>query len=193
METLERIRRWANANAPAMLDGLNGGASESDIAKLESTLGVKLPAGFRDCLRICDGESVGAFFANGGDWLGVEQIAEHWRQRQAIAADIGPDDEERDVDELIREGIIFVEGPVRPVTFDRAWVPFMDRNGDVFWALDFAPAPGGTAGQVIEVDWECCSHKVVASSFDAFLATYADELEAGAYDIVDGLPVKEEG
>jgi cell wall assembly regulator SMI1 len=188
----ERIRRWGEVNAPAMFEGLNEGASEAEIAELERTLGMALPSGFRDCLKRSNGEASGAFFADRGDWHGVEQIAEHWTQRQSIAAETGADEEERDVEELIREGIIFVEGPVRPVLFDRAWVPFMDCNGDVFWALDFAPAQGGTPGQVVEVDWEGCSHKVVASSFDEFLANYADELESGVYAIADGLPVKDD-
>ncbi|MEM8809982.1 MAG: SMI1/KNR4 family protein [Cyanobacteria bacterium P01_G01_bin.38] len=77
--------------------------------------------------------------------------------------------------------------------FDRAWIPIMECNGDVFWAIDFAPSTAGTVGQIIEVDWEGTSWKVVANSFETFLEDYVSSLESGDYQIEDGYPTQDEG
>ena len=36
-----------------------------------------------------------------------------------------------------------------------------------------------TLGQIIEIDWECCSWKVIAESFHQLLDTYVTALENG--------------
>ena len=63
--------------------------------------------------------------------------------------------------------------------------PITSMNGDVCRYLDFDPAEGGETGQVIEVDAECCTHQVLASSFEEFLAGYAQQLRTGLYEVDD--------
>lgn len=58
-------------------------------------------------------------------------------------------------------------------------------DGQQMRALDFDPAPGGVEGQLIEVDLEGCTWRVVAPSFPAFLHGYADDLERGVYVVTD--------
>jgi hypothetical protein len=78
-------------------------------------------------------------------------------------------------------------------------VPIGSFNGDVFRYVDMDPAPGGTVGQVIEVDPEAVSWRVLAPSFGDLLARFADALEAGAVewdaedDAASWLPPAEEG
>lgn len=195
-ESWEKIVGWGNRNAPEMLEDLNPGASEEQITALEAELGQPIPTDFRKSLLIHNGESDGwpcKVFADYGAYLGTESILENWKQRKQIAADIEDyGDEMPDQEQQIRDGIIIVEGPVRPKLFLSEWIPIMDSNGDVFWALDMNPAEGGTPGQIIEVDLEGCSWIVVTDSFGSFIRNYAKELEAGAYRVVDGQPTKEE-
>ena len=106
--------------------------------------------------------------------------------------ELSDSEEELDQEELSRNGIIVVVGAVKPNMFLKEWIPVMECNGDVFWALDLSPPEGGIVGQVIEVDWEGCSWKVVASSFSELLTSYASSLEAGEYRIVEGLPTQED-
>ena len=127
-----------------------------------------------------DGEDDGwpcRLFADHGAYLSTSAIAEEWRERQRHAGDIEADPGELDTD-------ITIDGPVQAKLFLPRWIPFLECNGDVFWALDFAPADGGTRGQVIEVDWEGRSWRVVADSFYQFLEDYVIELEQGEYDEV---------
>lgn len=177
-----------------MLEDLNGPASEEEIEQLELVLGLNLPASFRETLKIHNGESDGwpcKIFADRGAFLGTDRIQEEWQQRQTISADIAEEFEVDQIKQLIEDGIIFVEGSVKPVLFQNAWIPIMDSNGDVFWALDYSPTEGGISGQVIEVDWEGTLWRVVAPSFEAFMQSYMQSLERGEYQIVDGLPTKE--
>ena len=174
-----RLEAWAGANAADILSDLNPGATDDEIAALESELGITLPNAFKASLAVHNGENDGwpcKVFVNHGAYLSTSRIVEEWRQRQQHGEDI-----EEDTDELIQQQVISVDGPVEPKMFLTSWVPFMECNGDVFWAMDFSPAAGGKEGQIIEVDWENCSWKVVADSFVDFLETYVTALERGEY------------
>ena len=194
-EIWQRLEIWAGANAPKMLEDLNPGASDEQINELQSALGRELPASFAASLRTHNGESDGwpsKVFADMGAYHPAESIPEHWNMHQQIAEQVGMVFSPEEVAQQIRDNIITVEGPVQPATFRAEWIPILDCNGDVFWAIDFAPADGGTTGQIIKVDLEGCEWRVVADSFEEFLAAYVAELEAGEFPIRDGLPSKEE-
>ncbi len=194
MQTLwDRLEAWAANNAPAMAEDLAPAATSAEIEELEAAVGIVLPAELRESLEIHNGENDGwpcKIFADRGAYLSTQRIAEQWNTCRENASQMDAM-YDNDPDELMRDGVIDVEGPVRPVVFDPAWLPIMECNGDVFWALDFAPGDGGTRGQVIEVDWEGCSWKVVAPSFHALFDDYVNELESGAFRIDDGRPTKE--
>ena len=162
-----------------MLSDLNSGATTDQVHALESELGVTLPDAFKASLAVHNGENDGwpcKVFVNHGAYLSTSRIIEEWRQRQQFGEDI-----EEDSDELIQLDVITVDGPVQPKMFLSSWVPFLECNGDVFWAMDFSPAAGGKEGQIIEVDWESCSWKVIADSFVDFLDKYVTTLERGEY------------
>lgn len=189
-----RLERWGSDNAPAMLQDLNPPATEEQLAELQKAVGRLLPTSFLQSLKFHNGESDGwpsRVFADRGAYLPSERVAEEWQQRQMIADQLGFESDEEELAEMQASGVITVDGPVTPVTFSKDWIPIMDCNGDIFWALDFAPAEGGKPGQVIQVDWEGTYHGVVADSFEAFLAAYVADLEAGRYRIEQGLPTQE--
>ena len=192
----QRLKAWGEKNAPIMLEDLNPGASEAEIFALENTLQSQIPEAFKASLRIHNGECDGwpsKVFADYGAYLGTSRILEQWTQRKTVAETLMDDPASPEqIERQIATGIIFVEGPVQPVLYLKEWIPVMECNGDVFWAIDLNPAAGGTIGQMIEVDWEGCSWKVIASSFSHFFEQYLAKLESGAYKIVDGLPTMEQ-
>ena len=190
-----RLEAWGRDNAPNMLEDLNPGASDEELGELLRALGHELPEPFLQSLKAHNGESDGwpcKVFANMGAYLPCSQIVENWQMRVQIAGQIGADFSAEERAEQIRDGIIFVDGPVSPEAFNADWIPIMDSNGDVFWALDFAPAEGGVPGQVIQVDLEGCDWKVIATSFEEFFAAYVAAIEAAEYPIREGQPTKEE-
>lgn len=183
-----RLEIWARTNAPEILEDLNAGASDEEIAALERSLQVTLPTSYKESLRIHNGESDGwpcKIFADRGAYLSTEGVLKEWNMRR----EFGEGSElEGTQEELVRDGIIEVSGPVQAKMFLPAWIPFLECNGDVFWAIDFSPAEGGASGQIIEVHWESCSWRVVADSFQALLDEYVSALERGDYTIQNGRP-----
>ena len=169
------LEAWAGAYAPAMLTDLNPGADDAVVDSLQESLGIKLPTAFVESLKIHNGENDGwpfKVFAGRGAYLATEDILKNWNLRTKIAVEMAAYEEE------FRERIIEVDGPVKTLSFSPKWVPFMDCNGDIFWAMDFDPDEGGVAGQIIEVDFEGASWKVIADSFEEFLNSYVSSLEA---------------
>lgn len=189
----QRLESWASENAPEMLKDLNPGANDTDIDALEETFGHTLPRSYRDSLKAHDGESDGwpnRIFADLGAYHSIE-AALNDRKMYLDAAGQVPEFDEAERAEQIADDIITVEGPVQPLTFCADWLPIMNCNGDVFWALDFAPADGGRRGQIIQVDLESCYWSVLAPDFETFFEQYVSALESGDYIVQEGLPTKE--
>lgn len=188
-----RLEAWAASNAPAMTEELRGPADDSSLARFEGEAGLSLSPGLRASLLVHDGEDgprYSAAWVDAGELLGADDILERWTRYQQFA-------EEPDagaIAEAVADGAIQVEGPVWAVVFHRAWIPFMELNGgDRTWYVDLAPAPGGSAGQIVLVDPECGEWRVVAPSYESFLRDYVEALESGAYAErdADGLPTAE--
>ena len=194
VELWQRLEAWAATNAPTMLEDLNPGATNEQINELQAALGRELPASFVESLKVHNGESDGwpcKAFAEMGAYHSCDAILENYQTRWQFG---GMADEftEEERAQQVRDGIIFVSGPVRSVMFSQDWIPILDCNGDIFWAIDLDPADGGTVGQIIQVDWEGCDWKVVAESFESFLNEYVTALETGGFIMQDDRPVRAE-
>jgi cell wall assembly regulator SMI1 len=76
---------------------------------------------------------------------------------------------------------------VRPVYFDRGWIPLTYDSGGNHIGVDLNSGPKGTRGQVIVFGRDDEFHTVLALSWGQFLTDLADELEAGNFrlDLAD--------
>ncbi|KAI6715007.1 hypothetical protein PZA11_002824 [Diplocarpon coronariae] len=74
-------------------------------------------------------------------------------------------------------------GAIQKVYAHPAWIPLVRDWGGNNLAVDLAPGPSGKWGQVILFgrDYDC--KYVVARSWSAFLATFADDLSSGKWEI----------
>jgi cell wall assembly regulator SMI1 len=173
----QRLEAWANNNAPELLDELQGPASIVEIKELEKRLHLNLPEVLKESLLIHNGEDDGwpaRVFYEYGAYLPVPKIYNLWKKLSSLSKDLERyiDDDEQPSDNRIKT-----------VTFSERWIPVMEQNGDVFWAIDLDPGEAGINGQIIEVDWECDSYRVIADSFNDFLLKYVESLEGGKIDI----------
>ncbi|MDH5324763.1 MAG: SMI1/KNR4 family protein [Gammaproteobacteria bacterium] len=170
----QRLESWATGHAPELLDDLQGPASEIELQELEKRLQLALPEDLKNSLRIHNGEDDGwpaRVFYEYGAYLPVPAIYSLWKRCLPLS-------EKRELDEEEAQN-----PRIQPVLFSKAWIPFMDLNGDRFWAVDLDPGKNGVRGQIIAVDWECDKFLVIADSFLDFFQTYVNTLESGTLNI----------
>jgi cell wall assembly regulator SMI1 len=181
-DTWDRIRSWLAANASEVLASLAPPATDAQLHAADSAMGVELPAEVRACYRIHNGQrpvltprpshpprrSVPAFLY-GDDWLSLDKMVEHWRMMKGL------------LDDEVFKHPGLPRGPVRPVWWDPCWLPLTENHSGYMKCLDLAPTAGGRVGQIL---WWCHddpSRGVAALSFGAWLAAFAEKLEAGEY------------
>jgi cell wall assembly regulator SMI1 len=183
-----RIDAALGKHAPAVLETLCGPASEKSLTALEKEFGQPVPDDLRRAWAVHDGQDdeleEHLLFVD-FPFYGVAEARAARKQGREVAKVLGVDKEQDDFvawHALIDDGIGSIEGPVKARNFNAAWLPIGAFNGDMFRYLDLDPAPGGTVGQVIEVDPESVSWRVLAPSFGDLLARFADTLDAGDID-----------
>ncbi|HMU74167.1 MAG TPA: SMI1/KNR4 family protein [Elusimicrobiota bacterium] len=184
LDAWKRIEIWLARRAPDALATLNPPASQTEMAAAEKEMGLWFPADLRASLLRHDGQTkaVPAAFPQGLAALSVKGILESWKTRtHRLGAMLGDRDDFDGWRKSIAQGVMFVGGPVKARLADPRWIPIADSNGDVFWFVDLDPAPGGTPGQVIEVDPEGTTWEVLSPSLADHLTRYADALEKGDY------------
>jgi cell wall assembly regulator SMI1 len=177
----QRIDAWLSVNAPQIWQKVQVGASETEIQQAEATLGLTLPEDFKASYRIHNGgyllnlvSEMGIFSLDGivSDWQLFKELVE-----DETWSDAGTP--------------YYVEHPragskfeaIQPVWWDTHWIPFGRDSAGNCCCIDLAPTSEGSSGQIIDWDHEVGPSQVVASSFTEVLATFANELEAGAYVI----------
>lgn len=157
--------------------GLRPPATENEIASAEAALGVMFPPDLRALYRMADGEDGNYGLFGGPTFLPLASVVERWQENST------PEDNHNHV--TIEAD---PPGTIRAVSRHPRWIPFADHNDGNMFAVDLAPGPRGTAGQVIEYgsdhDDEPVSH--VAGSVTDLLAELVAMLRAGDVDTVPG-------
>ncbi len=189
-ESWEAIEQWLAANARSIGKSLRPAAPETAIDKLQSKLGLTLPATFIESLGIHDGQRSSAehgLFPMNEPGLGpgpscrllpVTEIASEWAMMKELL-----------------DGGEFTRGKTRPDKgicrdwWHAGWVPVAENGGGDYYCLDLAPAKGGVSGQVIVFFHDMSERPLIARSFGAWLAELAAGLEAGrvSFSEEDGL------
>jgi cell wall assembly regulator SMI1 len=171
----EQIDRRFRTKALSVWDPSSSmGASEEEIAHAEAVLGVTFPDDFRASYRIHNGGcpfppwKEGLMPLNGivGIW---QMFSEH--RDQGYIEDF-PDEP---------------QGPVQPSHWLPKWIPFAwGGYGGEYACLDLDPGPGGRVGQIVLRTHESEPAKLLAPSFEVWLATFARDLKARRYVLDQG-------
>ena len=183
IETQLRIEaEFEKMPAEAALSDFQPGATEEEIQAAEIALGMAFPEEVRASYRI----------HNGRMWLGdpdqnlwrlcsLDEVVSYWNMLKPFAAGGKVD--------LAKDG--WLDGTGRPIlvraeTWNVRWIPFLESNGNMA-CLDLAPTPHGYVGQIIDSDLENGTyHRWLAPNWQAFLSTFADDLESGEYCYEEG-------
>lgn len=143
----DRILAWYNAKTPPGTLSANPGATERQLAELESLVGTHLPEDFQESYRLVDGTGRGWLLYH-GSLLSLAQIAAEWQKYRKWWVEQG-----------YFEGPAFrprqLESPeIKPVWWTTRRLPITDNGGGDPVMLDLDPASGGTRGQIIDTSHE---------------------------------------
>jgi len=170
VEIWNRIETTLQAPAPAF--SLPLGASEEAIGACERALGLAFPSDYRASVAIHDG--TGRFLFDSCELGSLESVV----RRFQLFADITREPPPISPSEWMR-----VSGPIRAQFWNPRWIPIARTTSADTILLDLDPPVGGLAGQVIHLTHEMSELHLVAPSFHAWLETFADDLDAGRYEI----------
>lgn len=174
-----RLKRWSAANLPQ-----NGEdrppASEEQLREFEAAIRAKLPKDVRESYKVYDGQCAGRGIIYGLAVVPLRESLGHWRDWVDGYGESLKDGSAADLDSGCSS---FPNGYVRPVYFDKGWVPLTYDSGGNHIGVDLNPGPKGTHGQVIVFGRDDEFHRVLALSWGQFLTDLADELEAGNYGL----------
>lgn len=164
----ERIGAWYAEHVPWTKRWSTIGASDRQIADVESRLGFELPQPMKESYRVHNGTAE--------CWL------VHYDQLQAIGELPGLRIRFEEMlsrwNELVPSE---VEGRIKPDWWNRHWIPVTGEGVDDSIQVDLDPAPGGKRGQVIYWSHEVGPARVLADDFGQWIERIADDLEAGEY------------
>lgn len=141
-------------------------AQEKEVLDVERRLNVRLPDDYRASLQMHEGT---APFV----WL--------WDAVSIAPLNVCLKDRATFLEEATHPSMQNVKlkaiGPVAEKLFDTLWLPVASDNG-VPICLDLHPNPGGNVGQMIYVDWEDGTVRVIANSFLEFLEVGLKKLQS---------------
>jgi cell wall assembly regulator SMI1 len=83
------------------------------------------------------------------------------------------------------------QGPIKPVKWNKNWIPITDDGAGDHVCVDMDPARGGTIGQIIATNHEIGPLRVLAKGFRQFLTQFADDLDK--YEPLFGCIVRIDG
>ncbi|WP_061958313.1 SMI1/KNR4 family protein [Cupriavidus pauculus] len=142
---------------------LRPGATAEAIAELEWHVGVRLADGLKAFLAVHDGQDGHVGLVEGALLLSVEEIRREWDVWRSI-----------DEDEMNADCADFMashpEGYVKPLYTNRLWIPLTKDFGGNHIGLDYDPDAKGTVGQVIRFGRDEDTKRVIADSFESFVA-----------------------
>lgn len=128
---------------------------------LERALGAPLPADFK-ALYAATGAIKGLF--NGFDLLSAEACATEHANWMAIYEDWTLDD---------LQSCSSADPGIHPVYYMPRWIPFVDRIGGDYLAIDLGPTEEGTYGQIIAAGRDTDRKRLLAKSLTELLAKAA--------------------
>jgi cell wall assembly regulator SMI1 len=152
-DLLDRLERWLKKNRPHYLKDLPRGASDIQLAGLETELNLRLPADLRGFLSWHDGQGENTMGRFEQDWLlmSCDEII-------AAKGDLDHD--------------------AATTGWNAAWIPFLDNDAGDFLCLDTgqpkAPVRGFWLGEK--------EHGIVAPSLADWLADFVANVEKGNYE-----------
>ncbi len=182
------IEAWLKSHAPTVAASLKGPAPSASIADVESIIGLSFPDDLRSSYLLQDGGDYGErelniFPSDSTDsgvfcLLPIQAVAEEWVVWKELIDGGDFEDLRGEPDQGIGED-----------WWSDGWIPVAGNGAGDFLCVDMRPAASGTKGQVICAWHDMEERKLLAPSWEAYLADLAAAMDAGkvSYSKDEGL------
>lgn len=163
-------------------------AAAQALDELENILGVPMPDSMVTLYRLTGGEpsfrgpELGGGVLFGLTIMPITDVVDYHRRPWNWR----PDGVEHDLQDEDFLPTVLEPTRLRPVTLHRRWVPFADAAGGNFVALDLAPGPAGTVGQIINIGRNQDVRFVLADNIAEFIALLHELGIAGIFEVIEG-------
>jgi len=150
---------------------INEGATASELADLESHLGVSLPNDVKEFLAIHNGQDdEGAGIVFGEQILSTGGIRRCWDDWRGI--------DENEMNEDCAEFMeSYPEGYIKPMYTNRKWIPLTYDWGGNHIGIDYDPDEKGCVGQIIAFGRDEDTKRLIASGFSEFISKLIESLK----------------
>lgn len=163
-------------------------AAAQAFDELASKLGVPMPDEMMTLYRVTGGEpgfhgeDVGSGVLFGVSLMQITDVVDYVRGPWNWRSD-GAEHDLQDEDNLPH---VLDPTRLRAVALHRRWVPFGDAAGGNYVAVDVAPGPAGTIGQVINIGRNQDVRFVLADSVAELIALLHELGVAGIVEVIEG-------
>jgi cell wall assembly regulator SMI1 len=177
-ESWSRIAAWAEANIPPDKFRLAAGATEQQIADLETLLGFPLPEDVRESYQIHNGtdETVFPRWPTDGDFPCYPAYGE-----LVTLEFMGLMYQRHCEFELGKNAAEIVTPEIKPFHWNSRRLVLTDDASSSGLRVDLDPAEAGTFGQILHHDRSFGPIKVISPSWAAMLQRIAEDIDAGIY------------
>lgn len=205
-----RIEAWLDEEYPELGDNLNDGVTSADLNEFENDLGCgSLSTEFRQFYKKHDGQFRGGkptglllgmplldlecILEEHHIWAKVadrvdqqQQLMQRLQRHEPGAEQEGSSSAHAAANQLnnfVANQRSIPTNAIQLCYSHRAWVPITKDNCGNQIAIDLAPGPAGTYGQIILFGRDYDTKVVVSSSFHEFIFTFVNDLEQGNFQV----------
>ena len=163
----DTIIEWMEENNEDVISTFKNGATTEDIAALENLIGKPLPESFKEFYAIHNGQDTGSVFnsaiiePDSEGLMDIERITAEWKMFESVEKEYYTEVAAEDVEE-----------GVKPLFWNKLWVPIISDGIGNNYCLDLDPDTNGQVGQIIFRDHEGPVYHIVASSFEEWVDDY---------------------
>nr|8AJ2_A Chain A, Structured core of Knr4 [Saccharomyces cerevisiae]8AJ2_B Chain B, Structured core of Knr4 [Saccharomyces cerevisiae] len=173
---------WTSEHNPDLNATLSDPCTQNDITHAEEDLEVSFPNPVKASFKIHDGqEDLESMTGTSGLFYGfqlmtldqVVAMTQAWRNVAKNLNKRSPDQKS------------IPPNAVQPVYAHPAWIPLITDNAGNHIGVDLAPGPNGKYAQIITFGRDFDTKFVIAENWGEFLLSFANDLEAGNWYLVD--------
>jgi cell wall assembly regulator SMI1 len=189
-----RAHELFKVHAPDLLEALQPPATVAEIEAVEAIIGVALPEEIRSAYLIHNGTKFEgnngqskALFVSGIQFARLDQVVSLWEMWLKQLLNLDPQHfPERDPSYSCRMDMS-PDTIVRPIWWDRKWIPIGKDQGMTDMMVDLNPGPSGTFGQLLDHYGVDPPESPVDSGLNNYLKTLIHRLEHDEVYYKDGM------